>query len=185
MDLDAVNDTTNRGAFMNKSIIATILLLLSLSAYGQSGPGGYFSVGGGLLSFDDGYDSVEPIQLLGRLGYDFTPNIGIGVEAGFSLIEDDLYGVDYAVDTVFFYLKGSIPLSNNDKLYGMIGPTNVELTGSIGNISASADDDDTGMGFGYEKALGGGSAFSIDYIIYNDNSGVDVTSINFCYVGHF
>ena len=35
----------------------------------------------------------------------------------------------------------------------MIGPTNVELTGTLGGLSISADDDDTGIGFGFERSI--------------------------------
>ena len=92
--------------------------------------------------------------------------------------------MDFDVTTTFLYLKGSIPIGDDAKLYAMIGPTNVDLTGSLGGFSASADDDDTGIGFGYEKALGT-SSFSVDYIIYNDNSGVDVTAFSLGFVNYY
>lgn len=120
--------------------------------------------------------------MFGRLGYDFNANIGVGVEGGFSLVEEELFGVDYSVTTVFFYLKGSIPIGDGSKIYAMVGPTNTELTGNFGSFSVSADDDDTGIGF--EKALGS-SSFSVDYIIYNNNSGVDVSAINAGYISYF
>lgn len=168
-----------------KIIIAGILAsFISFAASAQEGPRTYWTLGGSLLSFDDGFDTINPIQVFGRLGYDFNANVGIGAELGFSLIEDEVLGVDFDVTTTFFYLKGSIPVGEDAKLYAMIGPTNVELTGSFGGISASADDDDTGIGFGYEKSSGA-SAFSIDYIIYNDNTGVDVTAINLGFVNYF
>jgi hypothetical protein len=66
----------------------------------------------------------------------------------------------------------------------MIGPTNVELTSEFGGFSISADDDDTGIGFGFEKAIDSYS-ISIDYIIYNDNDGVDVNAINLGFVSYF
>ena len=66
----------------------------------------------------------------------------------------------------------------------MIGPTNVKLTRVFGGFSISADDDDTGFGFGFEKAIDSYS-ISVDYIIYNDNSGVDVSAINLGFVSYF
>jgi hypothetical protein len=161
-----------------KIIASGILaLLISFAASAQEKPHAYWALGGSLLTFDDGFDSIKPKQLIGRLGYDFNANFGIGFEGGFSLLEDDLFGIDYDVSTTFFYLKGAIPIGNDTKLYAMIGPTNVELTGSAGGLSISADDNDTGIGFGFENNLGTSSIF-VDYIKYNDNDGVDVYAIN-------
>jgi len=159
---------------MKKFYIVLLLTFFSFSAVAQDTPGVYASFGGGLLSFDDGVDTIEPKQLIARLGYDFNANIGVGIEGGFSLIEDDLYGVDFDVSTLFIYLKGAIPVGNGGKIYGLIGSANTELTGTAFGISVSADDDDTAMGIGFEAANG----FLIDYIKYNDNDGIDVTSFN-------
>jgi len=168
-----------------KIVIAGILtIFISFTAVAQEAPRAYWTLGGSLLTFDDGVDSIEPIQVFGRLGYDFNANIGIGVEGGFSLIDDEIGGVDFDVSTIFFYLKGSIPVGDDAKIYAMIGPTKVELTGEFGGFSISADDDDTGFGFGFEKAIDSYS-ISVDYIIYNDNSGVDVSAINLGFVSYF
>ena len=168
-----------------KRLIAGILtLLFSFAAPAQARPSSYWTLGGSLLTFDGGGEPIEPVQIFGRLGYDFNANIGIGVEGGFSLIEDEILGVDFDVTTAFFYLKGSLPLGDGAKIYAMAGPTNVELTGSLGGFSVSSDDDDTGFGFGYEKKLSTHS-FSIDYIMYNNNTGVDVSAINIGYVSYF
>jgi len=169
-----------------KIVIAGILtIFISFTAAARSSPpGAYWSLGGSLLTFDDGFDSIEPIQVFGRLGYDFNANFGIGVEGGFSLIDDEIGGVDFDVTTTFLYLKGSIPVGDDAKIYAMIGPANVELTASLGGISISADDSDTGIGFGFEKAIDSYS-ISVDYIIYNDDSGVDVNAINLGFVSYF
>ena len=92
--------------------------------------------------------------------------------------------MDFDVSTTFFYLKASIPVRDDAKIYAMFGLTNVELTGTLGGVSVSADDDDTGIGIGFEKAI---DTYSIlaDYIIYNDNSGVDVSAINLGFSRHF
>ena len=170
---------------MNKLIIGFLTLMISIPATAQEeNSKAYWTLGGSLLTFDDGIDSIKPIQVFGRLGYDFTDNIGIGFDGGFSLIKDELGGVDFDVTTSFLYLKGSLPIGEESKLYAMIGPTSVELTGTLGGLSISADDDDTGIGFGFEKSMGTHS-ISVDYIIYNDNSGVDVSAINLGFVRYF
>lgn len=166
---------------MKKLSVVFLIFLFSFSVMAQGGPGAYATLGGGLLTFDDGFDSIEPKQLIGRLGYDFNSNIGVGIEGGFSLIEDDLGGVDFDVSTLFIYLKGAIPVGNGGKIYGLIGSANTELTGEAFGVSVSADDDDTAMGFGYEA----GNGFTVDYVKYNDNDGVDVTSINIGFTSYF
>jgi len=170
---------------MKKIIAGILLLIISFTANAQEGPRAYWALGGSLLTFDDGGTTFDPINVFGRLGYDFNENIGVGVEGSFSLIEDDILGVDVSVNTTFFYLKGSIPVGDDAKLYAMIGPTNTEITASSGGISISTDDNDTGIGFGYEKTLENNRSFSIDYITYNNNSGVDVNAINLGLVTYF
>ena len=170
---------------MNKLIAGFLTLMISIPAMAQEEKSqAYWSLGGSLLTFDDSVDSIKPIQVFGRLGYDFNDYIGIGFEGGFSLIDDELGGVDFDVTTSFLYLKGSLPIGEDSKLYAKIGPTSVELTGTFGGISVSADDDDTGIGFGFEKSMGTRS-ISVDYIIYNDNSGVDVSAINLGFIRYF
>ncbi len=165
-------------------LVLASVLLLSVSAQLRAAEGAYGAVGGGLLTFDDGFDQVKPKQLIGRLGYNFNDYVGLGFEGGFSLIEDEVFGVDFDVTTTFFYLRGSIPVSETASLYVLYGPTNVELTGSSGGTSLSADDDDTGVGFGFETELDTVSFF-VDYITYFDDEGVDVDSINLGIVGYF
>jgi hypothetical protein len=162
------------------------------TAIAQEAPRAYWGAGGALMTLDDGFDSFEPINAFGRVGYDFNAYIGVGAEVSFSLIEDDVAGIDFSVDTRFFFLKGSLPIGDGAKLYAMIGPSNVELTGSIGGFSVSLDDSDIGIGFGFEKSLNDSFGISVDYINYYNDSGfdvisadVDVDAFNIGVVGYF
>ena len=59
-----------------KIIASGILaLLISFTASAQEKPHAYWALGGSLLTFDDGFDSIKPKQLIGRLGYDFNANL--------------------------------------------------------------------------------------------------------------
>ncbi|MCP4979652.1 MAG: porin family protein [Gammaproteobacteria bacterium] len=165
-------------------LVLASVLLLSVSAQLRASEGAYGGLGGGLLTFDDGFDEVEPKQLFGRLGYNFNDYVGIGFEGGFSLIEDEVFDIDFDVTTTFFYLRGSVPVGEKSSVYVLIGPTNVELTGSSGGTSLSADDSDTGTGFGFETQLETVSLL-VDYIKYFDDDGVDVTSINLGVLWYF
>lgn len=51
---------------MKKLIVGILTLLFSFSATAQ-GPSTYWSVGGALLSFDDGFDTIDPVKCLGDL----------------------------------------------------------------------------------------------------------------------
>ncbi len=136
------------------------------------------------MSFVEGPVSLEPINVFGRLGYDFNANIGVGAELNFSLIEDEFLGLDFGVTTTFVYVKGSMPIGDDSKLYAMIGPSNVELTASLGGVSASVDDNGTGIGFGYEKTLDTYS-ISIDYIKYYSEQDARFDAINVGLVTYF
>ena len=160
-------------------------VLLSVSTQLRASEGAYGSIGAGFLTFDaGGSEDVETTQLMGRLGYNFNEYFGIGLESGFSLVEDEISGVDFDVTTTLFFLRGSIPVGDSSSLYVLAGPSNVELTGSFGGLSISGDDDDTGIGFGFETELDSVSFF-IDHITYFDDDDVEVTSINLGAVFYF
>ena len=169
---------------MKQLAVLWVLTILLMPGYAGAADGSYWSLGGGLLSFDDGVDTVEPKQVVGRFGYNFNPYLGIGFEGGFSLIEDELLGVDFDVTTTFLFVRGSLPVGETSSIYALIGPTSVDLTGTVGDVSISSDDDDIGTGFGFEALLDNVSFF-VDYITYFDDNGVDVSSINFGVTSHF
>lgn len=169
---------------MNASILVVLFSLTSTIT--QAAPlTNYVSVGGGALTFDDSVDVVNPTQVYARIGHNFTPHFGVGVEANTSLVEDSLYGLDYSVTASFLYLKGSLPIGSNSKLYAVAGPTYVELTGSLGGISVSTDDNDVGFGVGYEYSFNKRHGVSADYTQYYDDGGVKVYSVNIGYVAYF
>jgi len=172
-----------------KSSITSKTSMISIPATAQEvKPHAYWSLGGSLLTFDDGTDEIKPTQVFGRLGYDFNAYIGVGIEGGFSLIEDEIAGVDFDVTTTFLYLKGSIPVGDDAKIYAMIGPSNTEITGTVSGFSLSVDDSGTGIGFGFEQTLRSDAAFSIDYIKYTDEFegfSIDVDAINLGFVKYF
>lgn len=165
-----------------KNLIIGLLALVSFSVNAEVG--GYWSLGGSFVDFDDGVDTVSPTNIYGRLGYDFNEYIGVGFDFGTSLIEDDLFGVDFGVDTTFLFLKGSVNVSDTTKIYAMVGPSNVELTASLSNVTFSTDDDDTGIGFGIQFALDKSTAVHVEHITFFDKDDVEVTGLNIGFVGY-
>ncbi len=163
--------------------IVAIALIFGGSASAQVGP--CYGIGGALMSFDDSVDEVEPKNAFFRLGVSLNEYVDLGGEISITLLPDEISDVDFDVDTTFFYLKLNAPLDSGAKIYLMVGPSDVELTGSSGGISISADDSDTGIGFGFETPLDSGAFFQFDYIRYFDDDGVDVIGINFGYLAKF
>ena len=165
-----------------KTVMTAILLLGASSVHA----GGFVGFGGALVDFDDGFDSVKPKNVLLRVGYACNYYFEVGGELGVTLLSDEISGVDFDVDTTFLYVQGNIPVGNGSKIFVMAGSTDVELTGTLSGFSASVDDSDTGLGFGIQIPASSQDAYySFDYIKYFDDDGVDVTGINFSYMGYF
>ena len=175
---------------MSKLLAGFLVLFLSFSAMAErpavrvSNNNTYLALGVASMRLSDSTGSVSPFNVYGRLGYNFTRYIGIGLEGSFSVLEDDFQNIDYGINTVFGYLKGIIPLGEKSKIYAMAGPANVRLKASDGSGSISVDDDDTAYGVGFERDLDG-YGFTIDYIKYYDNQGVDVEALNIGLIGYF
>ena len=142
----------------------------------------YIDGGLGFVNFDDGVDEISPTNIYVRGGYIISENFNIGLEASVTADPDQIDSfpsVDFDVDIVTFYLRAGGFVSDNVWLYGQVGSSNTELTGESGGFSVSADDTDFMYGFGAEIGLGSGSTYlALNYSIYNDNDGVDVTGIN-------
>jgi hypothetical protein len=174
---------------MKKLIVGILALFLSFSALAERPRDdgvkkAYLGFGGSVFNFDDGTDTIKPINVFGRLGYDWVSWFGIGIEGGTSVVKDKFSGVDFGVSTTFIYLRFGIPVATKSKIYLMAGPSRVDLKGTAGGVSASVDDDDIGVGLGYEHYFES-YGFTIDYIQYYDNNNVDVGAVNIGLVGYF
>lgn len=170
---------------MNRFIAAVTGGTLMLIAGQAQAVGAFYGIGGSLMSFDDGFDTVDPKNVFFRLGAAINEHIDIGGEISITLFPDDVAGVDFDVDTTFFFVKLNAVLNNGSKVYVMAGRADVELTGTSGGLSLSADDDDTGIGFGIQVPAGNNAYYAFDYIKYYDKDGVEAVGLNFGYVGHF
>jgi hypothetical protein len=177
---------------MRKLIVGILALFLSFSVLAERPRDdgikkAYFGFGGSVFRADDGTDSIQPLNVYGRLGYDWVSWFGIGIEGSTTISKDDidsLPGVDFSVSTTFVYLRFGIPVASKSKIYLMAGPSRVELRASGGGASASVDDDDIGIGLGYEHNFDG-YGFTVDYIQYYDNNNVDVGAVNIGLIGYF
>jgi len=163
-----------------------LALLLNTPAFAQNW---YVDGGVGFVKFDDGSDSISPTNLYIRGGYQFNQYFNAGLESNVTIASDS---VDYApdvefdVDTFTLYIRGGVPVSEGVWLYGQIGRTNTELTAEYLGTEISDDDNDTMFGFGAEIDVGSGNTYlSLNYSMYNNNDGVDVTGINLGFGARF
>lgn len=142
----------------------------------------YIDGGLGFISFDDGSDTISPTNIYFRGGYMINQNFSIGIESSVTISPDQVAGapgVDFDVNVGTFFIRAGAPVSDNVMVYGQIGSSNTELTGSFGPASVSVDDTDTMIGFGANIGIGAETTYiAINYSIYNDNDGVDASALN-------
>lgn len=142
----------------------------------------YVDGGAGFITFDDGFDEISPTNLYVRGGYQFNQNFNVGLESSFTISSDQIPSdpdVDLDVNVVTLYVRGGAFVSESVWLYGQVGSSNTELTAEFAGVEFSVDDNDIMFGFGAEIDLGSKSTYlALNYSIYNDNDGVDVTAFN-------
>jgi len=160
-----------------------IALFFLISANAQAGA--FFGVGGSLMSYEEPGLKVEPINALLRGGYAFNDYVELGGEFNFTLLPDSEIGADWDVDTTFLFLKLNLPLGDTARAYVMVGPTDVEVSATVGFFQIIADDTDTGTGFGIQFDNAAGATWALDYITYFDDLGAEISSFNISFIGYF
>lgn len=169
----------------------SVLIGITLVFSGNLVAGPYLGVGGALVSFDASAEAAEPVNALLRAGYAFNPYFEIGGELGYTVIEDDVFDIDYDVDTRFIFVQANIVMDSGTKLYLMIGRSEVKLDSTSGPVDFGGEDSGTGYGIGLQFPGDKNSYGAIDYINYYDSEFDDiftdavVDSINFSYVRYF
>ena len=159
---------------MRKVLLSCLLFWLPLSVgHAQPQPAWFFGVGGGLVTFDDSVDSVEPMNWVLRGGLALNEVIEVGVDASFTFSDDELSGAEFDVDFSFVFIRANLNLSESTRLYVMAGTSSIELTRKIGSNSVTFDDAGPGFGIGVEFGRSPESAYFIDYITYYDDNQFD------------
>lgn len=158
-----------------KSLLICSAMLLSSSCMAADW---YVDGGLGAVTLDDGVDEVSPTNIYIRGGYIINENFDIGIESNVTVSPDEISSVDFDVDIGTIYVRAGLPVGENNRVYAQIGSSNSELTGSAGGFSVSVDDRDTMLGFGADIGLSESLYLALNYSIYNNNDGVDVTGLN-------
>lgn len=156
------------------ALIATIFTGFATTAQAQDS-GTYVNFGVKTYEFDT-------YNLMARLGYNFTENLGIEVEGSVGIIGKEEAGFD--VDSKWdlgAYVIGYIPLSEQVELFGRVGYTTVNF-----DVNGVADQDFDGF------AAGGGLQYNFDSTnalrlgyTYNDADDLGADVIDLSYVRKF
>ena len=170
----------------------SVLIGIALGYSGNLVAGPYLGIGASFLSADDSFDEANPVNGILRAGFAINRYFEIGGELGYTVIEDDVLGIDYDVDTRFVFAQANIVMNGGTKLYFMVGRSEVTITSTSGPFDIEDNDTGTGYGIGLQFPGGGNSYGAIDYINYYDRSEFDDTSaslvvdgINFSYITYF
>jgi len=165
---------------MKKNILLlSAALLFSSSTLAENW---YVDGGAGFIKFEEAGDKISPTNIYLRGGYKINQYFNIGLESSTTVSSDQVSsvpGVDFDVNTVTFYVRGGMPVTDSIWIYGQLGRTNTELTGEALGIKVSDDDNDTMYGLGADVDLGSKNLYlALNYSMYNNNDGVDVTAFN-------
>jgi len=90
-------------------------------------------------------DTDNSIALLGRVGYDFNPYIGIEVRGMKSIAYDDGASITHTG----LFLKPMLPIGNITNLYALLGASKTKTTGTLTQVNAEG----LAMGAGVEVDL--------------------------------
>ena len=162
-----------------KTLLLATAFLFSTSTIAENW---YLGGGLGLMKLDESVDTLSPKNLYLRGGYAFNENFDIGLESSVTISSDqisDVPDVDFDVDTVTFYLRLGMPVTEGVKIYGQLGRTNSEITAEYNGFEVSDDDNDTMYGLGAEIDVGSNTTYlALNYSKYFDDDGVDISAFN-------
>ncbi len=181
---------------MDRKIPAAMAGLLLLFSAAANSATGFMGISGSFLSFDDGVEPIEPINIAIRAGMALNEYIELGGEYSLTMIPDTFtfgsFEIDYDVDTTFLFVKANLPIGGGSKLYILGGATHVTVTGATTGASAEIDDSGTAIGFGLQVPSEDNGYFAFEYVTYYDDSEFDgfngdflLTGFNLVYVGYF
>lgn len=179
--------------YLRYSLLAAALCAAPMAqAETADDSGWFFGLGAGLVTFDDSFDEVDPVNAYLRAGYGFNRYLEIGAEFSRTLSPDEIGYVEYDTDTNFLFVRGKLPLNDVSSLYAMAGVTRVNLTASVPGLNVGANDNGVGYGIGYQYRITKREYFAVDYVIYYDDDEFDgvaaditVDSLNFGFYGYF
>jgi hypothetical protein len=143
-----------RSILIAAAACAAALLATPAAAEGWRGELGY-------TQYDT--DSAEVGAITGRLGYDFTPHVGVEGEVGIGVGDDDGAELDSAIGG---FVIGRLPVAQNFSVHGRLGYARLDGNGG--------DDDGVAYGVGGQYDINSRFGVRGDYTrISGDNDDAD------------
>ncbi len=141
---------------MKKIIIATSMALAAaFAASAVSAQDAGYTLEAGYASFDISDENFGALSLTSS--YRFNPNFGIEGNVAFGVTEKEYGNVDVKLDyAAGLYGVGYVPVGANTDLLFRAGYSKLQVKGSLGNTSATVDDDGFSYGVGVRYFPQGG-----------------------------
>ena len=123
-------------------------------------------------------DDVTLGGVTGRLGYRFHPNFAVEGEATIGVKDDEVGPATVELDNAIgVFGVGILPISQTVDVFGRVGYGQIEASGSVPGLSASADDDGFAYGAGAQVMLTPKFGLRGEYTrLEGDDDGVDTIS---------
>lgn len=133
-------------------------------------------------------DDASLGAITGRVGYDFTRNLGVEGEVSVGVKDDDVTfgGVDGDLEHSYdaaVYGVGKLPVNENLELFGRVGYGTTEVKASIPGFAATEDGESVNYGVGANYFIDGRNGVRADWTrrdFQEDNGGeIDTWSLGF------
>lgn len=171
-----------------KKILILSALLLSTSAFAANATGNYAGVQYGMATYSEtGFPDLSPSVLFLRAGHKMSKNLAIEGRIGFGIASDSTIisgiNLDLKVDSLLSaFAVGSVPVSRNVDVYGLLGLTSGKLTAtaSSGGLSASASttESDLSYGFGVNISSSKDMSWNAEYVSYINKSAWSISTLS-------
>ena len=163
-------------------LVITLAFFYSSISFAASEGDTYGGLQYGLFTYaEDGFPDAEPTALVGRYGQFVNDNVSVEGRFGIGLQDDTVLGVDVEIDTLFgLYGVFHTSSNSNTSFYGVLGFTKGEATASVPGFSVTEDDSGLSYGFGVDI-----NSFNIEYMLYLDEDGYDLSAISLGYISKF
>ncbi len=169
---------------MNKIIFSTIFSIVVFSSGIAASSENYMGVDFTIVKYEEtGYSDVNPKVLRLRAGHNFTPNFSLEGHIGFGIADDSTsimgFKADMEIDYLYgLYVRGNVPLSDQFKMYGIAGYTNINATASLLGFSYSDDEEDFSYGVGIEIFSDKKVSCNLEYMQLTEKSDNEFSSIS-------
>jgi outer membrane immunogenic protein len=168
---------------MRKFVIAAAAILTLVSTTGHAETSGKLYGGLGYNTLGD--DDFNLGTIIGRIGYDITPNFAVEAEAGFGITEEKLnvgFGATAKakVDSSFgAFVVGKYPASDKFEVFGRLGYTTTKIGVDTNFGNGSGDIDSFAVGVGGQYMIDDKNGIRADYLRLTEDEGANSFSVSY------